>query len=395
MLDSYKDVFQLIRESLFSPSGETTLLTKERTDWEAVFQEMVSQAVAALPCEWLKKYAIPDQELQKRWLQHCDRQQARWIRVMYAQSRLIELLEENSIPCVIIKGSAAAMAYPQPAFRAVGDVDVLVKRDDYQKAASVMEDNGYQLTHEKKDDFHHDGYMKDGVSFELHRRLGIVRESDEKWLSFFERGIEKRVWQTIEGFCFPTLPVKQNGLVLLFHINQHLRSGLGLRQIIDWMMYLNDKEDGSLDTLRPYFREAGLEKLALTVTAMCQKYLGLRTIVEGPEGYPCDELMEYIMGKGNFGRKSGKEGKTEAVFMDMSSPARVFKRLQAGGLCRWKAAKKHKVLRPFAWIYQIGSISRELLRAKILPRKLMRLRKTGLEQRELMRQLGLDVDRTV
>ena len=395
MLDSYTDVFQLIRESLFSPAGETTLLTKERTDWEAIYQETVSQAIAVLPCVWLKRHTIPGQELQKRWLQHCDRQQVQWIRVMYAQSRLIELLEQNNIPCVIIKGSAAAMAYPWPAFRPAGDVDVLVKRDDYHKAAAVMESYGYLLTHEKKENFHHYGYKRDGVSFELHRRLGIIRESDEKWLSFFENGIENRAWQTIEGFRFPTLPDELNGLVLLFHINQHLRSGLGLRQIIDWMMYLNDKEDDYLDTLMPYFREAGLEKLALTVTAMCQKYLGLRTIVEKPDIYPCDELMEYIMGKGNFGRKSGKEGKTAAVFMDMSNPVRVFRRLQVGGLSRWKAAKKHKALRPFAWIYQIGSVSRELFRAKIMPRKLMKLRRTGLEQRKLMRQLGLDVDRTV
>jgi len=76
----------------------------------------------------------------------------------------------------------------------------------------------------------------------------------------------------------------------------------------------------------------------------------------------------------------------------MSNPIRIIKRLQAGGLNRWKAVKNHSFLRPFAWVYQIGSIILELIRNKIGPRRMMEARKTGLEQRELIKRLGLDVE---
>ena len=54
---------------------------------------------------------------------------------MVAQDQLIRLMEADQIECVIIKGAAAAMAYPHPSFRTAGDVDFLVKRADYEKAA--------------------------------------------------------------------------------------------------------------------------------------------------------------------------------------------------------------------------------------------------------------------
>ena len=113
------------------------------------------------------------------------------------------------------------------------------------------------------------------------------------------------------------------------------------------------------------------------------------------DDYPCDELMEFILSKGNFGRKSGEKGKIASVFLDMSNPIRVFKRLQAGGQARWKVAKKYKILRPFAWIYQITFIIRELNHNKITLNQFWKMREEGLEQRKLIERLGLQVERMI
>ena len=79
----------------------------------------------------------------------------------------------------------------------------------------------------------------------------------------------------------------------------------------------------------------------------------------------------------------------------MSNPLRAFKRLQAGGLCRWNAVKKYPILRPFAWIYQIGFITRELIRNRIGAKDMIDQREKSIEQRKLIEDLGLRVDRTV
>ena len=103
--------------------------------------------------------------------------------------------------------------------------------------------------------------------------------------------------------------------------------------------------------------------------------------------------MEYIYEKGNFGTKSGEEGKIASVFLIATNPLNLFKRIQAGGLQRWKAAGKYRFLRPFAWIYQIGFILRELVSHGISPRRFMRQHETGVRQRKLIRKLGLEIDR--
>lgn len=413
-------IFRIIRESLFAQEMQD--ITSEECDWNAVYAEMKDHAIAFLAQKWLEngaKKSGMNEALRSEWLRGCMRQQVRWIQIMSAQERLLSILAENQIECVIIKGAAAAIYYPQPSLRAMGDIDFLVKRADYERAARVLEENGYEQEHGHNFSHHHYGYRKDGVSFELHRRLGIVQESDEETLGLFEDGIERRQMVQIGSFRYPILPAELNGLVLMFHINQHLRSGLGLRQIIDWMMYL-DRND-NLQELLPLFRKTGMEKLALTVTAMCQEYLGLggmseeageatarediaeeageiparEALVIDPGVYPTQELMDYIYEKGNFGTKSGEEGKIASVFLIATSPLQLFRRLQAGGLSRWKAAGKYRFLRPFAWIYQIGFILRELASHGISPGRFMRQHGTGVRQRDLIHKLGLEIDRNI
>ncbi len=373
---------------------QASLVTNESIsfpDWQPVFEEMKQQTVAALPYNILPADAT-------KWRSYCMKKWRQAVIILYAQNELISLLESNGISCVILKGTAAAMYYPYPMLRSMGDVDFLVKRGELERAAKLLEENGYMLTHDKDRESHHYAYSKNKISFELHWRLPILSKDDEERLSFFEEGIDRRKWHEIDRYRFPTFPTLHNGLVLIFHINQHLREGLGLRQIIDWMMYVDKLDNSQWEELLKLLKIVGMEQLALTTTAMCQRYLGLRQDFHGCETVDpelCDELMSYIMEKGNFGRKSGETGKIASVFFDISSPIRAFRRLQAGGMCRWDAAKKHPILRPFAWIYQIGFIARELIRNRIRPGDLIEQHSRGLRQRKLIEDLGLRVDRTI
>ncbi len=405
---TYEHVCELTRESLF-PSETKIVGLLEDCDWNTLYLQMKEQAIGALPQRWLQDNALPDDALRTEWLKYCVKNQARWLRIMVKQDQMLKLLEKHALDCVIIKGSAAAIAYPSPSLRAVGDVDILVKRSDFERTKTILEENGYELVQEHVHSHHHYCYKKDGVYFELHKRLGIVQEKDEKLLNLFESGIGQRQYTHIDEFTFPMLPTDLNGLVLMFHINQHLRSGLGLRHIIDWMMYLNQNDN--FDRLLPIFRETGMEKLAITVTLLCQEYLGLGELTMKGEkalqvstddalkgdvlswaDYPVEELMAYIFEKGDFGRKSGEEGKIASIFLLTKNPVQLIKRLQKGGMYRWKSAKKYKALRPFAWIYQIVRIMRELSNNQISPVKLAEQHKTGIEQRDLIYKLGLETD---
>ena len=393
MTSTEKTVLSLIQASLFprSSAAEETIPLDT-----SVFTEMKVQAIAALPQDYLKNHPIADPDLRKNWTQYIGLLQAQWVRVMHGQKQLLDLLEANGIPCVILKGAAAGMAYPHPSLRSMGDVDFLVHFADREKAAELLEANGYTLAHEKDLTKHHFGYSKNGVEFELHWRIPLVSETDEKWMSVFERGIDDREWHETDGYRFPAFPRLPNGLVLIFHIDQHLRSGLGLRQIIDWMMYVNGLSEKEWEALLPLLRDAGVETLALTVNAMCERYLGFQKhLSRGAEPAVCDKLMALTIEKGNFGRKAGIEGRTAEFTLSSTGKGSFFKRLQKGGLCHWKAAEKHKFLRPFAWLYQSFRITGIFLRSGMTPKRFMAQRRKGIEQRELVEALGLRIDRTI
>ena len=379
------DMFDVLRASLFTDEDVPL------SDWQLVYEEMKQQTVASLAGEWLQTHLNAP-----AWQKHCFLRQAEWARVMHAQDQLLQLLEANHIPCVILKGAAAAMAYPHPTLRSMGDVDFLVRRADFEKAAALLEANGYALTEGKDLKIsHHYRYEKNRIRFELHRGIPIVAESDEKWMAFFEAGIDAREWHETEGHRFPVFPATLNGLVLIFHINQHLRSGLGLRQIIDWMMYVHTLPADQWEKLQPLLEETGHTRLARTVTLLCQRYLGLRKIVDEDASLPVDALLAYILDHGNFGRKIGFDGKISFLGKTVKTPADFFRLLQTGGRRHWSAAERHTALKPFAWVYQAFRVSGMLIARKKTPGAFLKLRRHGVEQRALIDALGLQTDRTI
>ena len=375
-------VFDILKAAMFS---DTPLSLQ---NYQPLFEEMKVHAIAALPYNILPN-DVP------QWRTYCMKEMKRAILVLHAQDELLQLLEANSIPCVILKGAAAAMAYPNPFLRTMGDVDFLVKRGDLEKADILLQESGYLLVHEKEREGHHYVYSRDKISFELHWRIPLVSETDEKRMVFFEEGIVNREWHEISGDRFPVLPTLLNGLVLILHINQHLRTGLGLRQIVDWMMYVHKLSPNGWAELIPLLQANGVEKLARTVTVLCQRYLGLPTIVEDDASLPVNELLSYIMEKGDFGRKAGLEGSMASFAMSSTEKGGFFKRLQTGGMIRWKAAKKHKILRPFAWIYQGFRILGILVKEKKSPKVIFKQVQHGVDQRHLIDALGLHMNRTI
>lgn len=376
-----EDLFRMLRAALGTGEGP------ESPGWRPLFEEMKAQTVAALPGAWLETHPIPGAEA---WRDFCLAQQAQWLRVMQGQAELLARMEEWGIPCVILKGAAAAAAYPHPMLRMMGDVDFLVRREDFTRTAARLEEAGYRLTHRKNDAHHHYCYARGGIHFELHRRPGGLKEGEEALIGLFEQGVENRTWAECEGFRFPALPAELNGLSLLLHIRQHLREGLGLRQIVDWSAYLGQLgEEKRQEKLLPLVRQAGLEKLETAVTELCRQRLGLRAPA-APEACPWEELLDLILEKGNFGRKAGERGKTAAFLLSAEDGAGFFDRLQRGGLCRWKAAERHRILRPFAWIYQGFRILGIFVREGIGPRELAAQRRKGLAQRRLMERLGVE-----
>lgn len=334
-------LLELLKASLFGAEP----VFPEGVDWDAVLQEAKDQTVVAIAAP-----AVPEEEAEK-WRIPAARNKMRFFQLLNEQTNLVQLFNDAGIPMVILKGCAAAMYYPVPLQRTMGDIDFIVPTERMDEARQLMTENGYLYTFKA---LRHYDYEKNGVLLELH-----FRYSDDNWdiEHHITDGISRFEICEIYGQQFPALPVEINGLVLIDHIRSHLYSGLGLRQIIDWMMFVHAFEDDKrwIDRFVPLVREAGLETLATTVTKMCGLWLGLPddiTWCDNADEETAQQLMQMIFDSGNFGRKEQNQDRPMQGFIMEASKYGVFRFLQIAGETTWKAYQKHHFLRPFAWLYQ-------------------------------------------
>ena len=269
--------------------------------------------------------------------------------IVYLQENILGSFQSEKIPIVVLKGTSAAQYYPIPEYRAMGDIDLLVRPDDFEKATKVLLTNGWKQIED--DNGRHAVFIKNGVELELHYKFASdnIAVQTEVFDGLLYAGLSED--QTV-------LPDSLNGLVLLEHVAQHMNNGIGLRQIIDWMMFvhqcLHDQEWH--DEFEALVEKVHMKTFAITVTRMCQIHLGLPDAIswcQGADEKLCAELFDYVLQCGNFGMlraKSESGGLTRVP--SWKHPIKLYQYVQACGEKTWPVLKRRPWLRPFAFIYQ-------------------------------------------
>lgn len=360
---------KLLSAAMFSDKKYLTGFYKN-VNWQVIYDESCAQAVKALVFEGVRlldEDKRPDKELMELWEEESIYSVMQNSAKMYAHKELISTLECNGIKCCIIKGAAAAINYPNTDVRSMGDIDVLVSRENFDRAKKVLADNGYleivvypQVGHEVK-------FSKNGVLIELHIQVsgvpgGQIGERLNKILQQLPECVDIVNMGGVD-FCKPRSDF--NGLILLLHTLHHLGSGIGLRQICDWVMYLNNEltEEMWENRLKPVLEENKILFAAKVLTKMCCIYMGLpikRVLwCQDADDMICDELMRNVLDNGNFGRKQENRNNSAIMLVGSSTqkdkfgwlPFRILNNLQSSGCSAWPLARKNKIARCFAWAY--------------------------------------------
>ena len=374
-------LLDLIKCSLFGIAPDFPA----NTDWDAVLLEAKLQTVVGIAAQ-----AVPPEQ-RKAWARDEWKLAAHVLRNAHAQSELLQLFNAQHIPVAVLKGDAVSVYYPAPEHRMVGDIDLIVPPDRFLEARQLMEDHGYVISHIKGGgSIRHIGYRKNGVQFELHHHFSYSDLSIERYL---EEGLRHIETGHIAKRTFPMLPKLGNGMVLLAHMRYHLQGGMGLRQVIDWMMYADRELDDAFwqESFRAAAADVGMEKLAVVMTRMCQKYLGLKASItwcRKADEALCDTLMEELLAAGNFGQKEGKDDRLETV-VSMMRREGFFRYLQHAGEYNWRAYHAHRWLKPLCPVYQIFRYAKQGISAGRKDKKLLGSVRRGNRKYDLLRDLGI------
>ena len=355
-----RDEIEIIKEAL---SGGAADLSAE-PDWWAIYKDMSQQAVAPLGYEIYKKRkgSFNDTDLDREWSQSVIEQYNSWYMLMYCQQELVNLLSSAGFDFAIMKGMANAVLYPVPELRKSGDIDFLVREDEYESVYQLLLDNGYSKTEELDKAEYHVVLTKDDVVFELHKRPGGTKmdgsPESQALIDFFSHGLDNVGYVEVDKYYFPVLKKKKKGMTLLIHFAGHMREGVGIRHLLDWMVYAEHYLSDQYweEHFCAEAEKVHLKELAKVMTKVCQRCFGLNndlTWCKDADSSLCRQLLEYLINEGDFGKKGAFENRGVKLLSESKGIKGFFGRLNYSSKYSMPAARENLLLRPFAWVYQI------------------------------------------
>lgn len=319
-------------------------------------------------------------------------------KIDFEHVRICGIMKNAGIPCIILKGFASALYYPDALMRSMGDVDFLVDTDYFEQATEVLSQHGYAASDKSHDV--HDVYIGKTCRCEMHfQPSGIPQGKAGVKVRKYLADITKKAETVQTELGEITVPCTfHHGLIILLHTCHHLTGdGLGIRHLCDWAVFVNSLgEEKFLETFENPLKDIGLWEFAKTVTFICGKYLGMPAAswaADADEKLADYILIDIIIG-GNFGQKNADRSHESLLITGKNEKKTSMLHqffISANSIVyhNWKTARKLKILLPLGWVFFGGRyIIRSLLgrRPKIRPNKVA---KEASERIDIYSQLRL------
>ncbi len=317
LTESYCRCFlDLLRAGLWGASPDLSLYDKD-TDWKKVMALAEEQTMVGIVADGISMLPVEKRGERKLVVPFFARAMAledENKRMNKFAPFLITQLEKKGVKALLLKGQGVAMCYRQPLHRVVGDIDLLVvDNEQYQKARQLMAKIA-EVTEDEDEGRKHSAFSYKGMAIEVHGDFRFYinkqcRQNTPKWKEM--RLSESPRVVTDGNLKGATLAPLQFDVVFIFaHLLGHYMGsgGVGLRQVSDWMMFLNKYVDDIDKTVLVSDLELlGIREYWEAFAAMAVDYLG----------YPKERMPLYddrnskrgrmvltnIFKTGNFGAK--------------------------------------------------------------------------------------------
>ena len=226
-----------IRLVRFGASGGEGLPPEkpEEVSWRDILLLSEKHSLAALTYSALSRLEKkPDGETAEKWEHayrvcvHADIQQE------FAWEEIKERFSEQRIKFLPLKGILLKSLYPEPAFRSMGDLDILYEEKNFEKIKTLMRESGYEYRTESAGSNHQIFFRPPVTTVELHRAL----LNDTSPFAEYYKDAWRRALPTAEPFVC-RLSREDEYIFLLIHGHKHFSgAGSGVRTVLDFWLYL-------------------------------------------------------------------------------------------------------------------------------------------------------------
>lgn len=295
-------ILDALKKELFNKS----VVIPKNAPFEEISKEAHTQAVDSLVYAGISKSSVEDKAFQGK----AAYQLLKNSKAFQMHAEVARILEKAEIPYIIIKGVISASYYPDPYARPMGDTDVLVKKQDAEKAFAVLKESGFETDKEVVNTKvgHHIDLKKGKQRIELHYEVPGLPLND-----MFDsvKQLTDNIWEGVKEY--ETIYGKMqganefyHGLIMLLHMQEHMqKGGMGLRHLADWAVFVNNfSEKEFAELFEEKLRNIGLWRFACLLS-QTSGYLGLdQKEWMGKDEEIAQKLLEDIISCGNFGSKN-------------------------------------------------------------------------------------------
>ena len=151
-------------------------------------------------------------------------------RQMSEVSRVFAAFDEAGIEYMPLKGCVMKARYPKPELRIMGDADVLIRMEQYDRIVPIMEKLGFKS---KVGTDRELVWTSQGLYLELHKYLFSMNHPH---FAYFGDG-----WKlaAMHNGCRYEMRQEDEYIYILYHLMNHVRNGgIGCRHVLDlWVQY--------------------------------------------------------------------------------------------------------------------------------------------------------------
>lgn len=347
-------------------------LTPDGLDWQQLYAYAKSHQVQGIFWSQCKGYLSSDAE-QKEIKDELQLDAIKSTYLYYnninAYKELQSIFKKNNVRFFPVKGLEIAALYPIPAFRTMGDIDIVAPEGERERIRDDMLEKGYVLT---RDDYELI-YNKQNICFEIHDHLVYEQNQEKTKIKQYFDECWKHICKDSKGN--EVLDWNYHLIFLIQHTKKHFHgNGIGFRQFMDIAVTILGAPDLQWTMIETDLRKIGLWEFTLKALAFCHRWFDVQLPVQTPEIEESfyEESTEFVFKNGVFGRDNEHHqehaierqiraagmpkliGKMKIICRDVFIPYNEMLELP---YCSFVKDKKY--LLPAAWIYRVYYVLRK------------------------------------
>lgn len=215
---------------------------------------------------------------------------------MRAAAQLFESFDAAGVDYMPLKGTLLKAIYPKGEMRTMGDADILIRTEQYEKIKPIMQKLEYE---EQVESDHELIWHKGSVHIELHKRL--IPSYNKDYYEYFGDGWRLAKLSSGGGTRYE-LKAEDEFIYIFTHFAKHYRdAGIGIRHVLDIWVYKNAHPSMDEEYIKNELQALQLHEFYVNIVKTLEVWF------EGKEADGVTELItQIIFSSGVYGTREAQ-----------------------------------------------------------------------------------------